>query len=106
MALYGHTAKQPHTPFFRFPGFAATPELLKRLAARDIVVFGADLWAGDWERMTPIQELSRTLARLEAARSGIVLFHDTKHQTAAMLPAFLRSLKARGYSVVHVAPAT
>jgi peptidoglycan/xylan/chitin deacetylase (PgdA/CDA1 family) len=33
-----------------------------------------------------------------------VLFHDTQAQTAAMLPAFLRALKARGYSVVHVVP--
>ncbi len=105
--LYGHAAERPQTPFFRFPGFAATPELLKRLAVRDIVVFGADLWAGDWKPMTPSQELSQTLERLEAVRSGIVLFHDTKQQTAAILPAFLRSLKARGYRIVHIiAPAT
>jgi hypothetical protein len=31
-----------------------------------------------------------------------VLFHDTKRQTAAMLPALLHKLKASGYSVVHV----
>jgi peptidoglycan-N-acetylglucosamine deacetylase len=36
---------------------------------------------------------------------GIVLFHDTKRQTAAMLPAFLRALKSRGYQVVHIVPA-
>jgi peptidoglycan/xylan/chitin deacetylase (PgdA/CDA1 family) len=34
-----------------------------------------------------------------------VLFHDTKRQTAAMLPAFLRALKSRGYQVVHIVPA-
>jgi hypothetical protein len=34
-----------------------------------------------------------------------VLFHDTKKQTAAMLPGFLRELKLRGYRVVHVVPA-
>jgi peptidoglycan-N-acetylglucosamine deacetylase len=34
-----------------------------------------------------------------------VLFHDTKAQTAQMLPTFLRELKKRGYSVVHIVPA-
>jgi peptidoglycan-N-acetylglucosamine deacetylase len=105
-ALYGDSAKQPRTPFFRFPGFASTPHLLDRLAVRNIVVFGADLWASDWRPMSSEQELNLVLARLEEARGGIVLFHDTKRQTAAMLPAFLRSLKMQGYRVVHtVAPA-
>lgn len=54
--------------------------------------------------MSPDQELNVVLDRLEAARGGIVLFHDTKRQTAAMLPAFLRSLKAHGYRIVHVVP--
>jgi peptidoglycan-N-acetylglucosamine deacetylase len=100
--LYGHATKRPQTPFFRFPGFASTPSLLSRLAARNIVVFGADLWASDWNRMSPSQELRLVLGRLEAAHGGIVLFHDTKRQTAVMLPAFLRSLKLRGYRIVHV----
>jgi peptidoglycan/xylan/chitin deacetylase (PgdA/CDA1 family) len=101
-ALYGHATTRPRTPFFRFPGFASTPNLLNRLAARNIVVFGADLWASDWNPMSPGQELRLVLGRLEAAHGGIVLFHDTKRQTAAMLPAFLRSLKLRGYRIVHV----
>jgi peptidoglycan/xylan/chitin deacetylase (PgdA/CDA1 family) len=98
----GQPAKRPHTPFFRFPGFASTPALLERLAARRIVVFGADLWASDWNPMTPTQELNLVQGRIEAAHGGIVLFHDTKQQTAAMLPAFLRYLKAGGYRIVHV----
>jgi peptidoglycan-N-acetylglucosamine deacetylase len=102
-ALYGQASEQPRTPFFRFPGFASTPQLLDRLQARNIVVFGADLWASDWNQMTPDQELGLILDRLEASHGGIVLFHDTKRQTAAMLPAFLRSLKTQGYRVVHVA---
>ena len=106
-ALYGHAAKRPRTPFFRFPGFAATPGLLDRLATRGIVVFGADLWASDWTPMSPSKELSLVVERLEATHGGIVLFHDTKRQTAAVLPAFLRALKAGGYRIVHVVgPAT
>ena len=106
-ALHGRPAAKPATPFFRFPGFASTPALLDRLAGRGIVVFGADLWASDWNRMTPEQELRLVIERLSINRGGIVLFHDTKKQTAAMLPAFLRLLKANGYRVVHViAPVT
>jgi peptidoglycan/xylan/chitin deacetylase (PgdA/CDA1 family) len=106
-ALYGQPARRPRTPFFRFPGFASTPALLDRLTARGIVVFGADLWASDWNPMTPSQQLSLVLGRLEAAHGGIILFHDTKQQTAAMLPAFLRALKMGGYRIVHViGPAT
>jgi peptidoglycan-N-acetylglucosamine deacetylase len=105
MALYGSAARPPRTPFFRFPGFASTAHLLDNLEARNIVVFGADVWASDWNPMSADEELSVVLDRLEAVRGGIVLFHDTKRQTAAMLPAFLRSLKAQGYRIVHVVPA-
>jgi peptidoglycan/xylan/chitin deacetylase (PgdA/CDA1 family) len=105
-ALYGRVGRDPATPFFRFPGFASSPPLLNELARRRIAVFGADLWASDWNPMTPEQELALVTGRLEAAGGGIVLFHDTKTATAAMLPAFLRDLKGRGYSVVHVVPAT
>ena len=101
-ALYGEAGRAPATPFFRFPGFASSPALLDRLERRGIVVFGADVWASDWNPMTPEQQLKLVLGRIEAARGGIVLFHDTKKQTAAMLPAFLRSLKTGGYRIVHV----
>jgi peptidoglycan/xylan/chitin deacetylase (PgdA/CDA1 family) len=101
-AVYGRGGNQPVTPFFRFPGFAATPALLERLQQRGIVVFGADFWASDWVTMTPEQEFDLVMARTEHAGRGIVLFHDTKAQTAAMLPRYLRELKRRGYKIVHV----
>jgi peptidoglycan/xylan/chitin deacetylase (PgdA/CDA1 family) len=104
-ALYGAAGLQPATPFFRFPGFASSPALLDELARRHIAVFGADLWASDWNPMTPDQELALVLSRLDAASGGIVLFHDTKTQTAAMLPAFLQALHSRSYHVVHAVPA-
>lgn len=96
--------KSPMTPFFRFPGFASSPALLERLQKRGIVVFGADLWASDWNPMSPSAELALVMSRLDAAGGGIVLFHDTKTQTAAMLPAFLKALKRNGYRVVHTVP--
>jgi peptidoglycan/xylan/chitin deacetylase (PgdA/CDA1 family) len=104
-ALYGRRRSDPTTPFFRFPGFVSNRALLAYLEARHIVVFGADVWASDWNPMSPAQELRLILARIDHIGSGIVLFHDTKSQTAAMMPAFLRELKRRGYRIVHVVPA-
>ena len=92
------------TRFFRFPGFVSTPKLLDELNARNMVIFGADLWASDWNKMTPDQEFSQVVGRLKAAGKGIILFHDIKAQTAAMLPGFLRFLKDNGYHVVQVVP--
>src|SRR5947208_28960 len=57
MALHGISTKVPSTPFFRFPGFESTQATLDNLQSRGIVVFGADLWASDWNPMTPRQEL-------------------------------------------------
>ena len=103
-AIYGQRRTDPVTPFFRFPGFASTPGLLDTLEKRNVVVFGADVWASDWNPMTADQEMRLTLDRLEQTKGGIVLFHDTKAQTAAMLPAFLRELKRRQFRIVHIVP--
>ena len=54
--------------------------------------------------MSSHEELGLTLARLERAGRGIILFHDTHRWTADMLPDFLRELKKRGYRVVHIVP--
>jgi len=104
-ALYGGRSSQPKSPFFRFPGFASNRALLDRMAERGLVVFGADVWASDWLPMAPQIELLLILARIDRVGRGIVLFHDTKAQTAQMLPAFLRELKRRGYRIVHVVAA-
>ncbi|MEP9353158.1 polysaccharide deacetylase family protein [Xanthobacter sp. KR7-65] len=104
MAAYGATGPVPRVPFFRFPGFASTPQLLEHLEKKGIAVFGADLWASDWNVMTPEAELELVMMRLDAAGGGIILFHDTKGYTAAMIPAFLAALRAHGYKVVHIVP--
>jgi peptidoglycan/xylan/chitin deacetylase (PgdA/CDA1 family) len=106
MALHGTATTVPTTPFFRFPGFESTPATLDLLQSRGIVVFGTDFWASDWNEMTPAQELNLIIDRLTLAGKGIILFHDTKARTAAMLPAFLRYLRDHQYRVVHVVPAS
>lgn len=94
----------PRVPFFRYPGFADTAELDAWLASRHITVFGADLWASDWNPMTPDQELTLLMGRLSKAGRGVILLHDIKQQTADMLPAFLQRLKAEHFHVVHMVP--
>lgn len=103
--MFGQRRSDPATPFFRFPGFASTPALIERLQRRGIVVFGADFWASDWVTMTPERQFDLIMARTEQFGRGIVLFHDTREQTAAMLPRYLRELKKRGYKIVHIVPA-
>ncbi|NPV22682.1 polysaccharide deacetylase family protein [Bradyrhizobium aeschynomenes] len=103
-ALNGVETTTPSTPFFRFPYFESTPAMLDLLASRGIAVFGADLWASDWNPMSPQQTLKLLTSRLNQARKGIILLHDPQPRTVAMLPAFLRYLKDHGYRVVHVVP--
>ena len=104
-ALYGEAGAKPKTPFFRFPGFASSPALLQMLARRGIAVFGADLWASDWNPMTPATEHALVMRRLMQSNGGILLLHDPIPQTARMLPELLRDMKRRGFRVVHIVPA-
>jgi peptidoglycan/xylan/chitin deacetylase (PgdA/CDA1 family) len=103
-AAYGDAGSAPRVRFFRFPGFADTPQLNAWLAGRDIAIFGTDVWASDWMPLTPAKELDLVLSRLEQSKGGILLLHDTKPQTAAMLPDLLLELKRRGFHIVHMAP--
>jgi peptidoglycan/xylan/chitin deacetylase (PgdA/CDA1 family) len=104
-AVYGEPGGPPRTPFFRFPGFASSPALLDLLAKRGIAVFGADLWASDWNPMTPASERELVLRRLTQSNGGILLLHDPISSTARMLPELLREMKRRGFRVVHITPA-
>lgn len=106
MAAYGrtYTGGKPRVPFFRFPGFADTAKTKSWLDSNGIATFGTDLWASDWLSMTPGAQLGVIMRRLNRTGRGIILFHDTRSATAAMLPGFLRALKAGGYRVVHLVP--
>jgi peptidoglycan-N-acetylglucosamine deacetylase len=91
-----------HTPFFRFTGFAETPDLHTFLDANNVGIFGTDLWAADWVPMTAKRELNVVLTTLDRAGRGMFLLHDSKQSTADMLPQLLRELKARNYRIVHI----
>ena len=104
----GIEPKQPkdlklEAPFFRFPGFADTPDLRQWFAANDVGIFGVDLWASDWIKMTPEAELKLVMSRLDQnAHRGMLLLHDNHPWTAEMVPMLLGELKAKGYRIVHM----
>jgi hypothetical protein len=93
-------------PFFRIPGLRRSDAVETALAARALVVFGADAVADDWHhRIAPAQIIERAMARLEKHGGGILLLHDIHPRTVAALPGLLRQLKEHGFHVVQVVPA-
>ncbi|ODT68275.1 MAG: hypothetical protein ABS75_21150 [Pelagibacterium sp. SCN 63-23] len=97
-------AGESMSPFFRFPYLSQTGYLRTSLLQGDMVVLDVDIDSKDYYRDTAETVSARTLARLDARGSGIILFHDIHQRTVDMLPAFLEELQARGYSVVRLAP--
>jgi len=94
-------------PFFRVPGLETSDTLERELAARSLVVFSVDAVADDWHRrIKPAQIISRAIDRLESRGRGILLLHDIHPTTVAALPGLLAELKAHGFRIVQVKPAT
>jgi peptidoglycan/xylan/chitin deacetylase (PgdA/CDA1 family) len=92
------------SPFFRFPYLSQTGFLRTNLMQGSMVVLDVDIDSKDYYKDTPSVIAERTLARLDARGSGIILFHDIHQRTVEMLPLFLAQLEERGYSVVRLVP--
>jgi peptidoglycan/xylan/chitin deacetylase (PgdA/CDA1 family) len=93
-------------PFFRIPGLARSTSVEIYLHDRSLVTWSADFLADDWKHIQASEVLSRALSRIEAKGKGILLLHDIHQVTVLALPPLLRELKARGYRIVHVVPAS
>jgi hypothetical protein len=93
-------------PFFRIPGLARNDGIETYLESKGIQVWSADFPADDWHRISPQRVYDLAIKRLEAKGKGILLLHDIQARTVAALPLILHTLKARGYRIVHVVPAT
>lgn len=93
-------------PFFRIPGLRRGDVLEENLSKRGIMTWSADFPADDWRRISPGQVVHYALSRLEAKGKGVLLLHDIQARTQAALPVILQQLKAGGYRIVHVVPAT
>lgn len=95
---------QTLSPFFRFPYLAQTGFLRTSLMQGSMVVLGVDIDSKDYYRDTPDVIAQRTMERLDARGSGVILFHDIHQRTVETLPLFLAQLQARGYTVVRLVP--
>lgn len=93
-------------PFFRIPGLMRAEGVENYLISRGIQVWSADFPADDWRHISPDRVYQLAIQRLEAKGKGILLLHDIQARTVAALPKIIRDLKARGYRIVHVVPAT
>lgn len=93
-------------PFFRIPGLRRGDLLEAELSKRNLMTWSADFPADDWRHISSTQVINYALSRLEAKGKGVLLLHDIQARTQAALPVILQQLKARGYRIVHVVPAT
>lgn len=93
-------------PFFRIPGLRRGDLLEAELSKRGLMTWSADFPADDWRHISSTQVVNYALSRLEAKGKGVLLLHDIQARTQAALPVILQQLKARGYRIVHVVPAT
>src|SRR5690349_1357411 len=93
-------------PFFRIPGLLRAEGVEEYLAGQGIQVWSTDFLADDWHHISPARVYDLAMKRLEAHGKGILLLHDIQARTAAALPKLLHEMKARGYKIVQVVPAT
>jgi peptidoglycan/xylan/chitin deacetylase (PgdA/CDA1 family) len=93
-------------PFLRIPGLARTDAIEEYAESKGLQIWSADFPADDWHRISAARVYDLAMQRLEAKGRGILLLHDIQPRTVAALPRILNELKARGYRIVHVVPAT
>ncbi len=93
-------------PFFRIPGLLRAEGVEEYLASQGIQTWSADFPADDWRHISSARVYDLAMKRLEDKGRGILLLHDIQARTVAALPRILHELKARGYRIVHVVPAT
>jgi peptidoglycan-N-acetylglucosamine deacetylase len=93
-------------PFFRIPGLLRQSSVEQYLASRGVMTWSVDFLADDWTHINAKEIAKRAISRVEARGKGILLLHDIQPATALAFPEILQELKARGFKIVHVVPAT
>ncbi|WP_213742134.1 polysaccharide deacetylase family protein [Bradyrhizobium sp. dw_411] len=93
-------------PFLRIPGLLRADAVEDYARSQGLQIWSADFPADDWRHISPAREYDLAINRIEAKGKGILLLHDIQARTVAALPRILNELKARGYHIVHVVPAT
>lgn len=89
---------------YRFPFLDETPATLAALKERKMTVFSADMGIEDYypNDMRTQAMAARLAAQLESNSSGILLIHDANGPTAQALPSLLKTIKDKGFKIVHV----
>lgn len=87
-------------PFFRFPYGESDATLRDFLTAHQVGQVYWNIDSEDWRIHTNQELLEKTLLQIDKVQRGIVLFHDIQRRSLEILPAFLRAIYDRGYSLV------
>ena len=97
-AMSAVTGLQPR--LFRPPYGVTNPNLKKAIINGRYTPIGWNIRSLD----TVIRDEQKLLKKInEAIKPGaIILFHDTSRTTLAILPAFIRQVKERGYEIVRL----
>jgi len=93
-------------PFFRVPGLLRAEAVEGYVGSLGVQMWSADFLADDWRNISSAKVYELAIKRLEARHKGILLLHDIHERTVLALPKILHELKARGYHIVQVVPAT
>jgi len=94
------------SPFFRVPGLLRAEAVEGYVGSLGVQMWSADFLADDWRNISSAKVYELAIKRLEARHKGILLLHDIHERTVLALPKILHELKARGYHIVQVVPAT
>ena len=87
---------------FRFPFLADSPALLDSTREAGLLALRADLDGEDWEGNSCGEIVERIMGRLDVARRGVILLHDTMQNTACATRSLLHRLQGGGYRIVHL----
>lgn len=89
--------------FFRFPALKDPPDMVAYLGSRNVGIFSTDIDSFDFKFGKKPEAIIKTVMdKLEKKGKGIILMHDFQKGLAAALPELLKTLKAKGYKVVHL----
>ena len=90
VAAYGAAGTAPRVPFFRFPGFGNTAPVETYAASKGVMIWGADMPADDWRKISAKEVAKRAIQRIEAKGKGVLLLHDIHERTVEALPVILK----------------
>ncbi len=93
-------------PFFRVPGLLRAETVEGYVGSLGMQMWSADFVADDWRNISSAKVYELAIKRIEARHRGILLLHDIHERTVQALPKILHELKARGYQIVQVVPAS